>query len=126
MSLKKTDLALRLGQKIEGHMKRKGVPQRFGQQSTALPQRERAAKEPGPALVALSCKLPSPLAAQLREAAAHHPGKLNGLMAELVSQALGSIAPAKKATPVKKAATQKAPAQKATAKTAAKKTAAKA
>ena len=66
MSLKKTDLALRLGQKIDGNMKRKGVPQRFGQQSSAVPHRERPIKDQAPALVAISCKLPSPLAAQLR------------------------------------------------------------
>lgn len=127
MSLKKTDLALRLGQKIDGNMKRKGVPQRFGQQSTAVPHRERPIKDQAPALVAISCKLPSPLAAQLREAAAQHPGKLNGLMTELVSQALGGSAPAMKAPVAKKAAPAKKVASKTAAvkKVAAKKVAAK-
>ena len=128
MSLKKTDLALRLGQKIDGNMKRKGVPQRFGQQSTTVPHRERPIKDQAPALVAISCKLPSPLAAQLREAAAQHPGKLNGLMTELVSQALGRTEPAAKKPAVKAAPAKKAPvAQKAAPakKVAAKKVAAK-
>ena len=111
MSLKKTDLALRLGQKIDGNMKRKGVPQRFGQQSTTVPHRERPIKDQAPALVAISCKLPSPLAAQLREAAAQHPGKLNGLMTELVSQALGRTEPAAK-TAAPKAPVKAAPAKK--------------
>lgn len=116
MSLKKTDLALRLGQKIEGRIKQQGIPQRFAN-ATTVAGRERTAKEAGPALVALSCKLPSPLVAQLRDAALQHPGKLNGLMAELLNQALAAHAPANpapaKKVAVKKVAVKKAPAKKA-------------
>ena len=130
MSLKKTDLALRLGQKIEGRMKQQGIPQRFATASITPSARERQAKDSGTGLVAINCKLPSPLAAQLREAALTHPGKLNGLMAELLQAALAPQPPAQKVvaqkTAVKTTATQKTPAKKALAKKApAKKTPAK-
>jgi len=127
MSLKKTDLALRMGQKIEGQMKHRGIPQRFAQASTQLATRERPAKEATSSLVPISCKLPAPLVQQLRDAALQHPGKLNGLMAELLERALPTAsvtAPqpttAKTDTPAKKAAAQaqaqSAPVKKATAK----------
>ncbi|MEK8086942.1 hypothetical protein WNB94_11015 [Aquabacterium sp. A3] len=128
MSLKKTDLALRLGQKIEGRMKRQSIPQRFATASPAPSARERQGKDTGPGLVAISCKLPSPLVTQLREAALAHPGKLNGLMADLLQTALASQASAPKAAapkvaakkaPAKKAPAKKAPAKKAPAKKAA-------
>ena len=125
MSLKKTDLALRLGQKIEGRMKQQGIPQRFATASITPSARERQAKDSGTGLVAINCKLPSPLVTQLREAALAHPGKLNGLMADLLQTALASQAPAPKAaapkvaaqkTPAKKAPAKKAPAKKVPAK----------
>lgn len=141
MSLKKTDLALRMGQKIEGQMKHRGIPQRFAQASTQLATRERPAKEATSSLVPISCKLPAPLVQQLRDAALQHPGKLNGLMAELLERALptASVAApqpttAKTDTPAKKAAAkapvqasaQSAPVKKATAKKASAKAAPKA
>ncbi|MFN3618410.1 MAG: hypothetical protein ACK4K3_02710 [Aquabacterium sp.] len=113
MSLKKTDLALRMGQKIEGQMKHRGIPQRFAQASTQLSTRERPAKEAALSLVPISCKLPAPLVRQLREAALQHPGKLNGLMAELLERAL---APQTVATPRQASTPTAAPAKKATAK----------
>ena len=129
MSLKKTDLALRMGQKIEGQMKHRGIPQRFAQASTQLATRERPAKETMASLVPISCKLPAPLVQQLRDAALQHPGKLNGLMAELLERALPTAsvaapqpATAKTDTPAKKAAAQaqaqaqSAPVKKAAAK----------
>ena len=127
MSLKKTDLALRMGQKIEGQMKHRGIPQRFAQASTQLATRERPAKEATSSLVPISCKLPAPLVQQLRDAALQHPGKLNGLMAELLERALPTAsvaapqpATAKTDTPAKKAAAQaqaqSAPVKKAAAK----------
>jgi len=135
MSLKKTDLARLMGLKIEGKMKRQGVPPRFGQGARAVARTERPAlsdkpAEQAPSLVPMTCKLPAPLAARLRDAAAAHPGKLNGLMAELLTQALPQAPVAQPAVtqkPVaKKATAQKATAQKATAqKVAAKKTAVK-
>jgi len=141
MSLKKTDLALRMGQKIEGQMKHRGIPQRFAQASTQLATRERPAKEATSSLVPISCKLPAPLVQQLRDAALQHPGKLNGLMAELLERALPTAsvaapqpATAKTDTPAKKAAAQapvqasaqSAPVKKATAKKASAKAAPKA
>ena len=65
-------------------MKRQSIPQRFATASPAPSARERQGKDTGPGLVAISCKLPSPLVTQLREAALAHPGKLNGLMADLL------------------------------------------
>lgn len=125
MSLKKTDLARRMGQKIDGQMKHQGIPQRFAQASTQLAGRERPAKEVVPSLVPISCKLPAPLVQQLRDAALQHPGKLNGLMAELLERALApqTVAPTRQAgtpiaAPAKKAAA-KAPAQSAPVKKAA-------
>lgn len=135
MSLKKTDLALRMGQKIEGQMKHRGIPQRFAQASTQLATRERPAKEVVPSLVPISCKLPAPLVQQLRDAALQHPGKLNGLMAELLERALptaSATAPqpttAKTDTPTKKAQAQaqSAPVKKAATKSATAKPAVKA
>ncbi|WP_236651075.1 hypothetical protein [Aquabacterium fontiphilum] len=128
MSLKKTDLARLMGLKIEGKMKRQGVPPRFGQGARAVARTERPAlsdkpAEQAPSLVPMTCKLPAPLAARLRDAAAAHPGKLNGLMAELLTQALPQAPVAQPAVtqkPVaKKATAQKAAAKKAVAKTAA-------
>lgn len=116
MPLKKTDLAMRLGQKIEGQMKRQGAPQRFAQASTALPVRERRDKEAAAALVSVACKLPAPLVAQLREAATQHPGKLNGLMAELLSRALAPDNQVPQDTTTKKTAAKKAAAKKVPAK----------
>jgi hypothetical protein len=137
MSLKKTDLALRMGQKIEGQMKHRGIPQRFAQASTQLATRERPAKETMASLVPINCKLPAPLVQQLRDAALQHPGKLNGLMAELLERALPTVsvaapqpATAKTDTPAKKAAAQaqaqSAPVKKAAAKKASAKAAPKA
>lgn len=125
MSLKKTDLARLMGLKIEGKMKRQGVPPRFGQGARAVARTERPAlsdkpAEQAPSLVPMTCKLPAPLAARLRDAAAAHPGKLNGLMAELLTQALPQASVAQPAV------TQKPVAKKATAqKVAAEKTAVK-
>lgn len=128
MSLKKTDLARLMGLKIEGKMKRQGVPPRFGQGARAVARTERPAlsdkpAEQAPSLVPMTCKLPAPLAARLRDAAAAHPGKLNGLMAELLTQALPQAPVAQPAVtqkPVaKKATAQKVAAKKAVAKTAA-------
>jgi hypothetical protein len=130
MSLKKTDLARLMGLKIEGKMKRQGVPPRFGQGARAVARTERPAlsdkpAEQAPSLVPMTCKLPAPLAARLRDAAAAHPGKLNGLMAELLTQALPQSPVAQPAVTQKPVA-KKATAQKATAqKVAAKKTAVK-
>jgi len=89
MSFKKTDLVRQLESKIEGQRKRAGVPGRFAQDAAAVPDRKaqrRLDAEAG--LVAFACKLPAPLAQQLRERAAGHDGGLNALVAELLQRSL--------------------------------------
>jgi len=89
MSFKKTDLVRQLESKIEGQRKRAGVPGRFAQDAAAVPDRKaqrRLDAEAG--LVAFACKLPAPLAQQLRERAAGHDGGLNALVAELLQRGM--------------------------------------
>ena len=89
MSFKKTDLVRQLESKIEGQRKRAGVPGRFAQDAAAVPDRKaqrRLDAEAG--LVAFACKLPAPLAQQLRERAAGHDGGLNARVAELLQRSL--------------------------------------
>lgn len=87
MTLKKTDLARRLGSKIEGQMKQAAIPQRFA--AAAVPdRREQRRLDQAAGLVPFACKLPADLATQLRERAAGHPEGLNGLVAELLERAL--------------------------------------
>ena len=88
MSLKKTDMVKNLAKKLDGQRKAAGVPPRFGQASSAA-----AAKSAKPAsaddkvkLVALSCRLPAPLAAQLRDRATAHEGGVNTIVAEALAQ----------------------------------------
>ena len=89
MSMKKSDLDKRLGQKIGGQMKQAGVPGRFGSAAApALDRREQRRIDAAAGLVPFACKLPGDLAAQLRERAVAHAGGLNGLLAELLRKAL--------------------------------------
>lgn len=90
MTLKRTDLARQLALKIEGQRKGAPVPGRFAQDADALPDRRTQRKlDAAAGLVPFACKLPAPLAAQLRERAAGHEGGLNGLVAELLQRGLG-------------------------------------
>lgn len=96
MSLKKTDMVKNLAKKLDGQRKAAGVPQRFGQGSSAV-----AAKSAKPAgtedkvkLVQLSCRLPAPLAAQLRDRATAHEGGVNTIVAEALAQWLEQKKPA--------------------------------
>lgn len=89
MTLKRTDLARQLELKIEGQRRQAGVPGRFGQAAAALPDRKAQRRADAAAgLVPFACKLPAPLAAQLRERAAAHDGGLNALVADLLARAL--------------------------------------
>jgi hypothetical protein len=89
MSFKKTDLVRQLESKLEGQRKRAGVPGRFGADAAALPDRkEQRRLDTAAGLVPFACKLPAPLAAQVRERADAHPGGVNALMAELLARAL--------------------------------------
>ena len=89
MSFKKTDLVRQLESKIEGQRKTAGVPGRFAQAAAALPDRKAQRRlDSAAGLVPFACKLPAPLAQQLRERAAGHDGGLNGLVAELLARGL--------------------------------------
>jgi hypothetical protein len=88
MTLKKTDLARRMGSKIEERMKGEGVPQRFGAAADVPDRREQRRLDAAAGLVPFACKLPAPLAERVRERAAAHPQGLNGLVAELLEQAM--------------------------------------
>ncbi|WP_088287239.1 hypothetical protein [Ideonella sp. A 288] len=89
MSMKKTDLARRLEQKLEGARKGASVPGRFA--ATALPdRREQRRIDAAAGLVPFACKLPAELTDTLRERAAAHDGGINGLVAELLRRALAA------------------------------------
>lgn len=90
MPSKKFDLVRQLESKLDNQRKASGVPGRFGDAATALPDRKAQRKADAAAgLVPFACKLPAPLAAQLRERAAAHPDGLNGLVADLLAKSLG-------------------------------------
>ena len=90
MSMKKSDLDKYQGKKLGGQMKGAGVPGRFAQgASDMVDRREQRRLDAAAGLVPFACKLPTELAAQLRERAAGHPGGLNGVVEELLRKALG-------------------------------------
>lgn len=90
MTLKKFDLAKNLALKLEGQRKAATVPGRFGDAAAALPdKREQRRRDAAAGLVPFACKLPAELSATLREKAAGHPDGINGLVAQLLRQALG-------------------------------------
>ncbi|WP_413816670.1 hypothetical protein [Piscinibacter gummiphilus] len=116
MSLKKFDLAKNLGLKVAGRMRAAGVPDRFAQGAAeALDKRERRARDAALGLVPFACKLPSDLVKRINERSTAHEGGVNGLLAELLSQALDGGGE----KPAEKPAAKKAPAKKAAAKKAA-------
>jgi len=89
MSMKKSDLDKQLGLKIGGRMRTAGAGGRFGQGSDAVPdRREQRRLDAAAGLIPFACKLPSDLAATLRERGAAHPDGLNGAVAELLRKAL--------------------------------------
>ena len=89
MSMKKSDLDKLLGKKIGGEMKGAGIPGplRPGRLGRA-DRREQRRLDAAAGLVPFACKLPSDLAATLRERAGGHEGGINGLVAELLRKAL--------------------------------------
>ena len=90
MSMKKSDLDKHLARKIGGRMKAAGVPDRFAQGAAeSVDRREQRRLDAAAGLVAFACKLPADLAATLRDRAAAHEDGMNGLVAELLKQALG-------------------------------------
>ena len=90
MSMKKSDLSKVLAKKIGGEMKGAGIPGRFAQGASAVgDRREQRRIDAAAGLVPFACKLPSDLAASVRERAAGHEGGLNGAVAELLRKGLG-------------------------------------
>jgi hypothetical protein len=90
MSMKKSDLSKVLAKKIGGEMKGAGIPGRFAQGASAVgDRREQRRLDAAAGLVPFACKLPSDLAASVRERAAEHEGGLNGAVAELLRKGLG-------------------------------------
>jgi hypothetical protein len=89
MPSKKFDLVRQLESKLDNQRKAASIPGRFAQDATALPDRKTQRKlDAAAGLVPFACKLPAPLAAQLRDRAASHPDGLNGLVAELLQRGL--------------------------------------
>ena len=90
MSMKKSDLDKLLGKKIGGDLKGAGIPGRFAQGASAVPdRREQRRLDAAAGLVPFACKLPAELATTLRERAGAHEGGMNGLVAELLKKGLG-------------------------------------
>lgn len=105
MSMKKTDLVKSLAKKLDGQLKATGIPGRFAQGASAhADKREQRRQDAAAGLVPFACKLPSALAARLREQASAHPGGMNGLVAELLSGVLEPAAPKPKSKATKTAA----------------------
>jgi hypothetical protein len=88
MAMKKSDLARRLASKLEGQRKGEALPQRFGGAAGVPDRREQRRLDAAAGLVPFACKLPSDLAAALRERAGAHAEGLNGLVAELLRRGL--------------------------------------
>jgi hypothetical protein len=89
MSMKKSDLDKQLGKKVGGQMKAGGMSGRFGQGAgDVVDRREQRRLDAAAGLVPFACKLPSDLAASLRERATSHPGGLNALVEALLKTAL--------------------------------------
>ena len=90
MSMKKSDLDKHLGKKLGGQMKTAGVPGRFAQGAGEMvDRREQRRRDAAAGLVPFACKLPSDLAATLRERGAGHANGINALVEELLRKALG-------------------------------------
>ncbi len=89
MSMKKSDLDKQMGKKIGGHMKGAGIPGRFAQGAADMPdRREQRRLDAAAGLVPFACKLPSDLAALVRERGAAHADGVNGLVADALRKGL--------------------------------------
>ena len=89
MSMKKSDLDKKLGQKIGGRMKATAIPTRFAQGAADAPdRREQRRRDAEAGLVAFACKLPMPIVERPRERSTGHLGGVNGLLAELLEKGL--------------------------------------
>jgi uncharacterized protein (DUF4415 family) len=91
MSMKKTDLARNLANKLEGRMKAAGVPKRFaGGSGEAAAQRKAPAADAKAKLVPVACRLPADLVNRLRDRAVGREGGINAVLAEAVERWLES------------------------------------
>ena len=89
--MKKTDLYKSEARKIDGRMKQSATPARFGDQAAApLDRREQRKLDQARGLVPFAVKLDRELVAALRERAQSRGTALDGLVAELLRQALNS------------------------------------
>jgi hypothetical protein len=115
MSMKKFELDKMRGLKVTGQMKAAGIPSRFAEGAgEVLDKRERRLRDSALGLVPFACKLPGELARRLTERALSHEGGMNGLLAELLTQALEPVgsAPVKEAEKAAEKAAEPAPAAK--------------
>lgn len=91
MSMKKTDLEKHLAKKLDGRMKARAIPQRFGKDSAAATEPSASKTRSGaPKLVPVACRLPADLVNRLRERAVGFDGGLSALMAQAVAQWLAA------------------------------------
>ena len=89
MSMKKSELDKLLGKKVGGQMKVAGASGRFGQGAAeVVDRREQRRIDAAAGLVPFACKLPADLAGMLREKSAGRADGINGLVAELLRDAL--------------------------------------
>lgn len=89
MSMKKTDLEKHLAKKLDGRMKSRAVPPRFGLGSgAAKAAAEPVARPTAARLVPVSFRLPAELVQHLRERALGHPGGISALAAEALARGL--------------------------------------
>lgn len=89
MSMKKTDLEKALAKKISGRMVGAGAVARYGAAAASLPdRREQRRRDAAAGLVPFACKLPQALVERIAARAATHEGGVNGLVADLLGQAL--------------------------------------
>ena len=90
MSLKREELARQMQLKIDAQRKGVPVPGRFAQAAgETVDRKEQRRRDAAAGLVPFACKLPAELTQKLRERAEANGGDLNGLVAELLTKALG-------------------------------------
>jgi len=90
--MKKTDLERLKGARIADQMKQAGAPARYGKDSAPESRRERRRREQALGLVPVALKLDARLLERLREHAKRRGTALDAAAAELLQQALDSLA----------------------------------
>jgi hypothetical protein len=90
-NMKKTDLYKNQGLKINSQMKQAGVPDRFGGEASAVPDRREQRKlDQAQGLVPFAVKLNAELVQQIQTLAKSREMNLNELVAELLKKGLAS------------------------------------